>query len=190
MKIREYENYNAYINHQIVKTKAVRDGTCIELGSAWDRTKMFLRIFHRDRRYIPAGADALCLCARRGEEAHALRLMGLFARGVDLVPFPPLVQRGDVHNLPFNNDSMGFVFTNSLDHFLKPCVVANEIMRVLRPNGRAMFHLPLGAWSNESSCGIEDSREVIDLFPGAIVLADHATPVYGGGMNHLLVLEM
>ena len=47
---------------------------------------------------------ALCIAARVGQEVLALREIGVNdSIGVDLVPSPPLVVKGDMHMLPFGD---------------------------------------------------------------------------------------
>jgi SAM-dependent methyltransferase len=87
-----------------------------------------------------------CLGARTGEEALALRALGFKnALGTDLVPFMNHVIEDDLHNMQFENNSVGLFYTNIFDHCLKPGVMMSEVNRCLKPGGRAFFQLQIGS---------------------------------------------
>src|SRR3546814_10121718 len=74
------------------------------LGEEW-RSKIdgFKSIFRRNDAVIQGCQKALCLGARTGQEVVALEELGLDAIGIDLVPCPPHVEAGDIHNLRFED---------------------------------------------------------------------------------------
>ena len=133
--------YSDYINLQKEKTTdpARRKKW---LNEEWDlKLKGFERIFNNNKEYI--GDKCLCIGARTGQEVQALLDMGKNATGIDLVPCRPLVQEGDFHNLPYNDEVFDFVFTNVFDHALYPDKFCSEAFRVLKKGGCALFHLQL-----------------------------------------------
>lgn len=62
---------------------------------------------------------------------------------VDVGPFPEVDVVGDGHRLPFRNDSVArIVCTGVLEHVNFPDRVVAEMVRVLRPGGRAFVAVP------------------------------------------------
>jgi SAM-dependent methyltransferase len=55
---------------------------------------------------------------------------------VDLVPYPGVSLVADIHNLPFENDSVAGIECDAvLEHVQRPPEAVAECMRVLRPSG-------------------------------------------------------
>lgn len=101
--------------------------------------KHFMEIFPM---LINRDESVLCVGARTGQEVAALKILGYKnSIGVDLVPCPPDVIFGDMHNLPFVSDSYSAVFSNSFDHSIYPLKFLEEIHRVLVPGGFLILHL-------------------------------------------------
>ena len=133
--------YNDYINLQKEKTTdpARRKKW---LNEEWDlKLKGFERIFNNNKEYI--GDKCLCIGARTGQEVQALINIGKDAIGIDLVPCEPLVIEGDFHDLPYEDNSFDFIFSNVFDHALYPDKFCSEALRVLKPEGYILFHLQL-----------------------------------------------
>lgn len=63
--------------------------------------------------------------------------------GIDLVPYPPLVLRGDFHEQPFENETFDFEFSNVFDHALYPERFVGEIERTLKRGGVCVLHVTL-----------------------------------------------
>lgn len=141
--IREYNNYQEYLNHQ--KEKSLNaDRVKKWLKEDWHpKVEMFINHFKRNKDYLIKGGEVLGVCARTGQEIEALNLLGMNAIGIDIVPYPPLVIFGDAHNLPFKDNQFDFVFSNSLDHSIYPKLFLNEMLRVLKTNGYGMLHLQI-----------------------------------------------
>src|SRR3546814_1114234 len=97
------------------------------LGEEW-RSKIggFKSIFRRNDAVIQGCQKALCLGARTGQEVVALEELGLDAIGIDLVPCPPHVEAGDIHNLRFEDASFDLIFTNIVDHSIDPSKFFSE----------------------------------------------------------------
>ena len=141
--VRSYSDYDDYKKHQKKKTlDPVRREKW--LGAEWqEKITMFTELFKRVQDVFNEGDRALCLCARTGQEVVALNDMGLDAIGVDLVEAPPLVIEGDIHDLPFEDNTFDFAFCNSFDHSLYPDKFLEEMQRVLKPGGHGLLHLQL-----------------------------------------------
>ncbi|KAL4301670.1 hypothetical protein GQ457_10G026300 [Hibiscus cannabinus] len=141
-----YTNYDAYIRRQLNKTlnpKLRKVWTTRD----WDRKiNVFSKFFDELKRenLLSNSSKSLSIGARVGQEVEALRRVGVAdAIGIDLVPFPPLVVKGDFHNQPFRNDTFDFEFSNVFDHALYPTKFAAEIERTLKPGGVCILHVAL-----------------------------------------------
>ena len=187
MKVREYKTYEDYIRHQEAKTLTVKDGTCVEMQSFADRKDIFDRMFSDMN--LASGGRAICLGARRGEEVAAMKELGIDAIGIDLVPFPPYVHKGDIHDIPVWDNSTGLVYSNSVDHVLDIPRFCREIQRVLISGGVAVLHLQIGVWSDEVANRLDSVVEIADLCHGMMVLSSQELSPILGGINHMLVLR-
>jgi SAM-dependent methyltransferase len=88
----------------------------------------------------------ICLGARTGEEVLSLRMLGLQnCIGIDLVPHADLVIEADLHNLPYEDEEVDFVYTNVFDHILKVKSFFKEMERVLAPGGKLFIQLQIGS---------------------------------------------
>ncbi|KAE8719321.1 estradiol 17-beta-dehydrogenase 12 [Hibiscus syriacus] len=147
LKIRAgYTTYDAYIQRQLNKTLNPKLRK-IWTTRDWDRKiKVFSRFFNEMKleNLLSNSSKSLSIGARVGQEVEALKRVGVTdAVGIDLVPFPPLVVKGDFHNQPFGNDTFDFEFSNVFDHALYPEKFVAEIERTLKPNGVCILHVAL-----------------------------------------------
>ncbi len=132
---RLYPDYNTYVAHQKTKFGALRWKTIekhdLRLHSELSARLAALPIDFR-------GGSVLCLGARQGSEVRAFIDCGAFAVGIDLNPGPKNkhVVVGDFHELQFADQSIDFVYTNSLDHAFDLGRIMGEVRRVLKPAGR------------------------------------------------------
>ena len=102
----------------------------------------FTRLLHD--RYVSKESKTLTVGARVGNEIQALLDLGIKdSIGIDIVPHPPLVIEGDMHDMPFEKNSFDFIFSNIIDHSKYPQKFANEVNRVLKPGGTACLHIDL-----------------------------------------------
>ena len=82
-KIRNYKDYNKYLNHQKEKTlDPVRRQKW--LNEEWQlKIDGFIQAFNPHKKYI-AKSKSLCIGARTGQEVVALNQMGADAVGIDI----------------------------------------------------------------------------------------------------------
>lgn len=141
-----YSSYDSYIKHQLNKTlnPKLRE---IWKTRDWDRKiRVFSRFFQnlKNESLLSNSSRALCIGARMGQEVEALKRVGVEdSIGIDLVPSPPLVMKGDFHNQPFVENSFDFEFSNVFDHALYPQRFVAEIERTLKPGGVCVLQLAL-----------------------------------------------
>ena len=165
--IRDYNNYQTYLDHQ--KVKSLNPKRIETWFKEWEpKVKMFTKHFQRNKKYL--GKKALGICARTGQEIEAMNNLGMDAIGIDIVPYPPLVIKGDAHDLPFPDNTFDFVFSNSLDHSIYPEVFLKEMKRVLKVGGYGLLHLQLMGEVDEFAENIiTDTDSVIKLLNCEIV---------------------
>lgn len=128
LKVRKYETYQEYLVHQQSKEIDLRDYRIMFKKALLERLTTM--------GYVGSGMSALCLGARDGTEVEAFKELGCFAVGVDIRPRESQhVLYGDFHELQFPDESVDIVFTNSLDHMLRPHDLFKEVRRVLKYPG-------------------------------------------------------
>lgn len=141
-----YSSYDAYIQRQLNKTLNPKLRQ-IWTTRDWDRKiQVFARFFSglQESGLLHNSSRALCIGARVGQEVEALKRVGVNdSIGMDLVPCPPLVIKGDFHHQPFDGASFDFEFSNVFDHALYPEKFIGEIERTLRPGGICVLHVAL-----------------------------------------------
>ncbi|XP_065877877.1 uncharacterized protein [Euphorbia lathyris] len=141
-----YSSYNAYIKHQLNKTLNPKLRQIWKTRD-WDRkVRVFAQFFDslKRRNFLSNSSKSLSIGARVGQEVAALRRVGVWdSVGIDLVPCPPLVMKGDFHSQPFENGTFDFEFSNVFDHALYPWKFVGEIERTLRPGGVCVLHVAL-----------------------------------------------
>jgi len=108
-----------------------------------------------------------CLGARTGEEALALRLLGFSnCYGTDLIPHAEHVIEDDIHDMQFEENTVGLFYSNIFDHSLYPKKFLNEIVRCLRRGGHAFLQLQLGRELDHYGVleieGPQDFHELLD----------------------------
>ncbi|PIA51476.1 hypothetical protein AQUCO_01100368v1 [Aquilegia coerulea] len=149
-----YSTYDLYIKKQLDKTlnPKLRE---IWTTRDWKRkVEVFGKFFDelRAKKLLSNDSKALCIGARVGQEVAALKGIGVNdSVGIDLVPYPPLVIKGDFHQQPFNNESFDFEFSNVFDHALYPDKFIGEIERTLKPGGICVLHVAISRRSDKYS---------------------------------------
>lgn len=180
-----YSSYDAYIQRQLNKTLNPRLRK-IWTTRDWNRKiPVFARFFEdlKEKKLLHEGSKALCVGARVGQEVEALRRVGVRdSVGMDLVPYPPLVVKGDFHNQPFDNGTFDFEFSNVFDHALYPDRFVAEIERTLKPNGVCVLHVALSRRADKYSANDLYSVEpLVTLFKHSALV--HVRGVDGFGLD-------
>lgn len=116
--------------------------------------EVFSKFFERlkEKGFLFNESKALCVGARVGQEVAALKRVGVNdSVGIDLVPYPPLVVKGDFHQQPFDDERFDFEFSNVFDHALYPWKFVGEIERTLKPGGICVIHVSLSKRADKYS---------------------------------------
>ncbi|KAB2090758.1 hypothetical protein ES319_A03G143400v1 [Gossypium barbadense] len=169
LKIRPgYTSYDAYIQRQLNKTLNPKLRK-IWMTRDWDRKIHVLSNFLRElqlQNLLSNSSKSLCIGARVGQEVEALKRVGVSdSVGIDLVPSPPLVLKGDFHNQPFDNETFDFEFSNVFDHALYPRKFVGEIERTLKPDGVCVLHVALSTRADKYSANdLYSVKPLIHLF--------------------------
>ncbi|KAI4382493.1 hypothetical protein MLD38_008449 [Melastoma candidum] len=169
IKIRPgYSSYDSYLQRQLNKTLNPKLRQ-IWRTRDWDRkipvfSSFFLRL--QSDHLLSNSSKALCIGARVGQEVEALRRIGVSdSVGIDLVPYPPLVLKGDFHSQPFPDDTFDFEFSNVFDHALYPARFVGEIERTLRPGGVGVLHVAIDKKADKYSANdLLSVKGLISLF--------------------------
>ncbi|TKY70131.1 methyltransferase protein [Spatholobus suberectus] len=182
---RGYSSYEAYIQRQLNKTLNPRLRK-IWTTRDWDRKiPVFARFFEelKEKKLLRNTSKALCIGARVGQEVEALRRIGVVdSVGMDLVPHPPLVVKGDFHNQPFPNDTFDFEFSNVFDHALYPQRFVAEIERTLKPGGVCVLHVALSRRADKYSANdLYSVQPLVGLFKYSDLV--HVRSVDGFGLD-------
>ncbi|KAF3780137.1 hypothetical protein EJ110_NYTH39940, partial [Nymphaea thermarum] len=188
---RSYKSYEEYVNRQMRKTL---DPKLRQIWTTQDwmrKVEVFSQFFSRlrDEGLLRNESKCLCVGARVGQEVQALRDIGVNdSVGIDLVPYPPLVQKGDFHSQPFANDTFDFEFSNVFDHALYPDRFVGEIERTLKPGGICVLHLIIRTRGDKYSANdLFSVRPLIHLFKRSDVV--HVRQVDGFGLDTEIVLR-
>ncbi|XP_034695791.1 uncharacterized protein LOC117921955 [Vitis riparia] len=186
-----YTSYEAYLQLQLNKTLNPKLRK-IWTTRDWDRKiNVFAQFFQdlKQKQLLKNESKALCIGARVGQEVEALRRVGVAdSVGIDLVPYPPLVLKGDFHNQPFKNDTFDFEFSNVFDHALYPDKFVGEIERTLRPGGVCVLHLALSRRSDKYSANdLYSVRPLTEMFGRSEVV--HVRTVDGFGLDTEVVFR-
>ncbi|XAR64462.1 Sterol 24-C-methyltransferase [Bertholletia excelsa] len=149
-----YTSYEVYIQRQLNKTMNPKLRK-VWTTRDWERKiRVFSKFFSelKERHIINNGSKVLCVGARMGQEVEALKRVGVSGSvGIDLVPYPPLVLRGDFHHQPFDNETFDFEFSNVFDHALYPEKFVGEIERTLKPGGFCVLHVAVSKRADKYS---------------------------------------
>ncbi|XP_023633027.1 uncharacterized protein LOC17897984 [Capsella rubella] len=186
-----YTSYDYYIQRQLNKTLNPRLRT-IWMTRDWDRKiKVFSRFFQdlKHQGLLSNASKCLCIGARVGQEVEALKRVGVTdSVGMDLVPYPPLVIKGDFHHQPFDEETFDFEFSNVFDHALYPDKFVGEIERTLRPGGLCVLYVALSTRSDKYSANDLYSVEaLVRLFRRSDVV--HVRNVDGFGLDTEVVFR-
>lgn len=194
--IKNFDSYEDYLSLQVTKTL---DPERRErwLTDEWEPKVTIFRDYFKQEldKSIFSDAEnyplkkALCIGARTGQEVQALIDLGVDAIGVDIVPNEPLVQEGDLHDLPFQDATFNLVFSNVFDHALYPDRMVAEMERVCDDSGLMLLHLQIGMSTDfYGVTEIRDIEAVSNLFKSSNILkAEDITELLT--MTHQIVAQ-
>jgi len=163
--LNKYNKYSDYLNHQKNKTTNP-EKIKLWIGQEWSvKYEGFLELFKRNEKYLLNKKNAICLGSRTGQEVKSLIDLGIEAKGIDLVPFPPYTIEGDIHNIDIPDNSIDLIFTNIVDHSLYPAKFCSEMERICKPQGNIIIHLQRGIDGDiYSENMIRDPEVIISYF--------------------------
>lgn len=192
LKIRPgYATYDSYIKKQLNKTLNPKLRK-IWTTRDWDRKiQVFSKFFSelKNRNLLSDSSKVLCIGARMGQEVEALKRVGVSdSVGMDLVPYPPLVVKGDFHNQPFDDETFDLEFSNVFDHALFPEKFVSEIERTLKTGGFCVLHVALSKRADKYSANDLYSIEPLKkLFKRSELV--HTRTVDGFGLDTEVVFR-
>ncbi|KAK4428151.1 hypothetical protein Salat_1584100 [Sesamum alatum] len=155
LKIRPgYSSYDQYLHRQLNKTLNPKLRQIWTTRDWTRKVNVFSHFFEnlKQRQLLFNGSKSLCIGARVGQEVAALKRVGVHdSVGIDLVPYPPLVLKGDFHHQPFDDETFDFEFSNVFDHALYPWKFVGEIERTLKRGGVCVLHVLLSRRADKYS---------------------------------------
>ncbi|KAJ4961727.1 hypothetical protein NE237_021637 [Protea cynaroides] len=186
-----FSSYDKYIQRQLNKTLNPKLRK-VWITRDWERKiEVFARFFTdlKRKNLLSNDSKALCVGARVGQEVAALQRIGVSdSVGIDLVPYPPLVVKGDFHNQPFRNATFDFEFSNVFDHALYPSKFVGEIERTLKPGGVCVLHVALSRRADKYSANdLYSVAPLVELFQESEVV--HVRTVDGFGLDTEVVFR-
>jgi SAM-dependent methyltransferase len=189
-KAHNYLSYDDYINFQKIKTTDPRRRKKW-LNEEWQlKIDIFKRLFNDNNQLLSNCNNALCLGARTGQEVVALQSFGIEALGIDIVECPPLVIKGDIHDLQFKDESYDLVFSNIFDHSLYPEKFISEIERVLKKNGLCIMHFQIDTHQDQfTEVIIRDFNSVLKLFKNCELISRKQIESDLIAMNYEIILK-
>jgi SAM-dependent methyltransferase len=133
---KSYERYGNYQKHQASKMQGGHYKIGKDYQEKYRRSlSKRLKILIEENR-VMSGQSVLCLGARDGTEVQAFLDNGFFAVGLDLLPKSyAFVLQGDFQKIPYPDNALDVIFTNSIDHTHDIDQFLSEIQRVLKPMG-------------------------------------------------------
>lgn len=154
---KHYKDYQAYLQHQIDgnKNQSKKDRAD---KVRQERIDCFKKVFEKLK--LPKESKALFIGARWGEEVIAGQDLYAECIGMDLVPFPPLVEEGDMHELKYEDERFDFVYSNVIDHSYDMKKVFDEMGRVLKPGGLLLVDTHVGLAASWEALLIETDEDV------------------------------
>ncbi|EEF47587.1 uncharacterized protein LOC8285447 [Ricinus communis] len=192
LKIRPgYKTYDSYIQRQLNKTLNPKLRKTW-LTRDWDRkVRVFAHFFQdlKQENLVFNNSKALSIGARVGQEVEAFKRIGVTdSVGIDLVPYPPSVIKGDFHHQPFDDETFDFEFSNVFDHALFPEKFVSEIERTLKPGGVCVLHVAVNRRSDKYSANdLFSVQPLIQLFKNSELV--HVRKVDGFGLDTEVVFK-
>jgi len=137
---------------------------------------------------LPTTADLLVVGPRTEGEILALIAHGFerrHIRALDLISYSPWVDRGDMHDMPYEDDSfdaviLGWVLAYSDD----PGRAAAEVVRVLRPGGIVAVGVE---WDARTNAEIEAEVGYVPGSDRRYLSTDEVLDVFGSFVGDLIV---
>lgn len=155
VSVRQYQSYNAYLEHQASKLDAIISIGGFSNGVIFQWRLIFYDHLRTVRKYLPKDARILCVGARQGTEVEVLRELGFpHTLGVDLNPGEgnPLVVKGDFMHLNHATGSLDMVYSNAIDHAFNLDEFFQEQARIVKPGGIGVFDFAnFGSGDNKAS---------------------------------------
>ena len=161
-QIKEYKNYEEYLQHQKSKLEKIKD--CLSQYDLEYRSLLRNRLLNQG--FVKIGMSVLCLAARIGTEVKSFIDIGCFAVGLDLNPGKDnkYVVKGDFHDIQFASNSVDIIFSNSLDHVLYVEKFIKEIQRVLKPRGLLILEISENGGGYYEAIKWKQIDDIINLF--------------------------
>lgn len=110
--------------------------------------------------------NILCIGSRYGIEVEAFTQLGYSKiKAIDIYPRAEFIDEGDMHNLPYLDNTFNMVYTHhSLDHSLFPKIALKEMYRVSNKNAIWIHSIPFDDYDKEEAIDFDSADEIISFF--------------------------
>jgi SAM-dependent methyltransferase len=170
IKIRDYENYEKYLDHQ--KEKTGNPARRERLNAAFSKRETYF--INRlkgtlERIHLDSRSKVVCLGSRMGEEVSAWRKLGFQdSIGTDLIANQPYVVVEDFHNLSFEDETIDIFYSNSIDHSNDPPRMFSEISRCLKASGYFIADFQFEHMGSYEACKIDNLEDAKSASPDCL----------------------
>jgi len=128
-------------------------------------------------------AETLVVGCRTEEEYYLLKSYGVRSvELLDLISYSSKVRLGDMHALPYEDNSFGFIFISyTISYSRNPRIVAAELLRVVRNAGHIAVAIEYAPWNLRediqegllgytisSDTKLENAQDILDLFGSSV----------------------
>jgi SAM-dependent methyltransferase len=131
--------YAEYVEQQIWKTRGK------QFTNSRSRLDIYVDLVLEHCTALPANPKVLSIGPRNHFELDSMKESGLTnVTGVDLWPTDPRIVKGDMHDLPFDDDHFDLIFASHVfEHSYDFAKVAKQCVRVLKKNSYLFCAIPI-----------------------------------------------
>jgi SAM-dependent methyltransferase len=175
--------YAEYVESQMVKTRGKR------FTNSRFRIDVYIDLVLNNCKDLASNPSVLNIGPRNHHELDSMTDRGLSdVTGVDLWPTDSRIVKGDMHDLPFEDDQFDLVFASHVfEHSYDFAKVANQVQRVVKKNGYLFCAVPIDYEEGPiDRVDFGTFENFVKYFPDNVekVLSETAT----GATNELLII--
>ena len=174
-KYLDSSDYDAYVNAQLEVSIGHSNYQKRLWATTNQRTKELVTQYLAPFVTPKKDAKVLCVGCRDTRELDFVEsAVSCKATGLDLFSFNDRIVIGDMHKMPFDDNSFDSVYScHSLEHSWDLDVALSEFKRVVRPEGSITIEIPINYTTNETDLhDLKQGIRVLDHLkdPSAVVL--------------------
>lgn len=144
-------NYKHYV--QIQLDKSFKNSSYIRFWRFWGRTGLIERLDQVLPQSSREDMSILCVGCRDSRELNNVKRMCRLKNitGLDLFSEDPRIKVGDMHAMPFDDNSFDVLISvDNLEHAYEPAKALSEFRRVVKKGGFIGIEVPINYTTNET----------------------------------------